>query len=252
MPTTHVAILVIGDEILSGDTQETNAYYMARRLAEAGARLERIVVAPDQRDTIARLTAELSSKFDVLITCGGIGPTHDDVTMEGIAQAFGVELRTHPQLEALLLEWRGADLDDSHRRLARVPEGVSLIWTDRYFPLVRLRNVYILPGVPRLLRSKFDGVLPQIRGEPLHVRQFRSAESELVLAAPLRELQTAHPEVVIGSYPTSTRQGDWAVRLVLKAPDRAALDAACAKLIARLPGLEELEELAEGATARSS
>jgi molybdenum cofactor synthesis domain-containing protein len=240
MPTTRVAILLIGDEILSGDTQETNAHYMARRLTEVGARLERILVIPDQRDTIARFTAELSDEFDVVITCGGIGPTHDDVTMEGVAQAFGAALRAHPQLEALLREWRGEDLDDSHRRLALVPEGVSLLWTDRYFPLVQMRNVYILPGVPRLLRAKFEGVLPQIQGERLHERQFRTAQTELDLAAPLKEIQAAHPQVVIGSYPSSARRGDWAVRLVLKAHDRSALDAACEELTSRLPGVEEI------------
>ncbi len=240
MSITRVAILVIGDEILSGDTHEENAHYMATRLASVGADLGRIVVIPDDLGEIARFVSSLSEEFDVVISCGGIGPTHDDRTMEGVARAFGVELIVHPQLATLLAEWRGAELDDSYRQLARVPEGVTLFWTDKYFPLMQMKNVYILPGVPRLLRQKFDGLLPQIHGEPQHQRQFRTDETELTMATPLGEVQAAHPDVIIGSYPFSDKPKHWAVRLVLKARDPDALQAACADLTARLPELTEL------------
>lgn len=239
MTINRVAILVVGDEILSGDTQETNAHYMACGLAQAGASLRRVVVIPDDLTEIARFARELSAEFDVVITSGGIGPTHDDVTMEGIARGLGLPLVRHPQLMALLTEWRGEDLDSALARLALVPEGASLLWTDKVFPLVQIRNLYILPGVPRLLRKKFDALLPRIEGEPTHQRQFRTDDNELFLASALGEVQAAHPRVVIGSYPYTPRTQQWVVRLVLKARDAAELEAACADLLARLPSLTE-------------
>ena len=241
MTIDRVAILVVGDEILSGDTQETNARYMACALARVGASLRRVVVIPDDLDEIARFARELSDEFDVVLSSGGIGPTHDDVTMEGIARGFGLPLVPHPQLVALLTEWRGQDLDDALRRLALVPEGAALLWTDKLFPLVQIRNLYVLPGVPRLLRKKFDALLPHIEGEPTHQRQFHTDENELSLARDLGEVQASFPRVVIGSYPFTPQTHSWSVRLVLKARDEAELDAACATLRARIPSLTEQE-----------
>ncbi len=152
MTIERVAILVVGDEILSGDTEEANAGFMARALFERGVTLGRIVVVPDHRHEIAAQVAGLADEFDVVITCGGIGPTHDDITLESIAQAFDVPLLDHPDLLALLHQWKGHDLDESHRRLARVPAPTVLHWYDDSFPLLQVNNVYVLPGVPRLLR----------------------------------------------------------------------------------------------------
>lgn len=240
MTIQRVAILVIGDEILSGDTQETNAHYMARELFGLGVSLRRIVVVPDEVDDIARHAAALSREHDVLITCGGIGPTHDDVTLESIARAFDVELEEHPELVALLRGWRGNDLDESHLRLARVPQGTELIWGGRSFPLLRVRNVYVLPGVPKLLRQEFATLLPLLHGEPLHERQFHTDVEELAIAAPLRALQQRHPDVSFGSYPSTDEAGAWSVRLVLKARDADALSSACDALTTQIEGLEEL------------
>jgi molybdenum cofactor synthesis domain-containing protein len=239
MTINRVAILVVGDEILSGDTQETNAHYMACALSRVGASLGRIVVVPDDLSEIARFSRELSDEFDVVITSGGIGPTHDDVTMEGIALGLGLPLAAHPQLLDLLSEWRGSDLDDATARLALVPEGALLHWVDSAFPLVQIRNLYVLPGVPRLLRKKFDALLSRIEGEPTCERQFSTEDNELSFAAALREVQAAHPRVVMGSYPYTPMSKSWAVRLVLKARDQPDLDAACAALESRLPGLVE-------------
>lgn len=233
---TRVAILVIGDEILSGDTQETNSHYMACGLARAGASLRRVLVVPDDVEEIARFAQELAAEHDVVLTSGGIGPTHDDVTMEGIARAFGVSLVAHPELHALVNAWRGEALDEAHLRLTRVPEGASLLWTDKKFPLVQFRNLYILPGVPRLLQRKFDALLPLIQGEPIWQRQLVTDESELSLAEALGAVQSDFPSVVIGSYPFSDGQGHWSVRLVLKARNAEELETACAAVRARIPG----------------
>lgn len=240
MSIARVAIVVVGNEILSGDTQDTNTYYMARRLAHVGAELGRVVVVPDRIAEIGRFVHEMSEEFEIVLSAGGIGPTHDDVTLEGIAAAFGLALVEHPQLLGLLQSWRGPDLDEPTRRLAQVPAGSSLLWIDSSFPLVQTRNVYILPGVPRLLRRKFEALLPHIEGEPLAERQFATEQSELTLADRLRAVQVAHPTVSIGSYPQSDGAGAWRVRLVLKARDGEALDRACARLLADIPELEPL------------
>lgn len=246
MSVARVAIVVVGNEILSGDTRDTNTYYIARRLTQVGAELGRVVVVPDRVAEIARFVREMSDEFEIVLSAGGIGPTHDDVTLEGIAAAFGVELVEHPQLVDLLRSWRGPDLDEPTLRLARVPEKSSLLWIDASFPLVQTRNVYILPGVPRLLRRKLEALLPHIEGEPLVERQFSTDETELILADRLRAIQAAHPTVSIGSYPQSDSTGAWRVRLVLKARDGEALERACEHLVTDIPELEKLPPTPDG------
>ncbi len=243
MTIQRVAILVVGDEILSGDTEEANAGYMARALFERGVSLGRIVVVPDVLDEIAGQLRPLAQDFDVVITCGGIGPTHDDITMESIARAFDVPLIDHPELLALLKKWKGASLNDSHRRLARVPAPTVLHWYDNNFPLVQVKNVYVLPGVPRLLKQKFTNLLPRLTGEPLHQRQFRTIRDELSFADALRKVQERSPDVSVGSYPYTETPGQWAVRLVLKAHDPKALNRACEDLTSTLGQQQELVEL---------
>jgi len=241
MPIDRVAILVVGDEILSGDTPEANTGFMARSLFERGVGLGRIVVVPDQPDEIATQVAALSGEFDAVITCGGIGPTHDDITMESIAQAFDVALVDHPDLVALLRKWKGDDLNDSHLHLARVPAPAVLHRINDSFPLVQVHNVYVLPGVPRLLRKKFPHVLARLRGEPLHQRQFTVTQDELSFAEALGAVQQRSPDVTVGSYPYTVADGQWAVRLVLKSRDRDALDRACEDLQSHLEAPVELD-----------
>jgi molybdenum cofactor synthesis domain-containing protein len=240
MTVPRVAILVIGSEILSGDTAETNAGFMARHLAAVGASLRRVVIVPDEVGEIARFTAELSAEHDVVFTCGGIGPTHDDVTYEGIARGLGVPLALDPELVALIEAWKHGPLDDAHRRLARVPAGATLFRGDGQFPVVRVRNVYVLPGVPRLLQRKFPELLCAVRGEPVLTRQYRTGETELVLADALSAVQAAHPEVEIGSYPSTPASGAWSVRLVLRCRCAAPLEAACQALVAAIPSVIEI------------
>jgi molybdenum cofactor synthesis domain-containing protein len=240
MTVPRVAILVIGSEILSGDTEETNARFMARHLAAVGASLRRVVIVPDDLAEIARFAAELAAEHDVVFTCGGIGPTHDDVTYEGIARAFGAPLVLHPEIVTLIEAWKGGPLDPAHQRLARVPEGATLFRGDGQFPVVRVQNVIVLPGVPRLLQRKFPELLCLVRGEPVLTRQFRTDETELSLAAALSGVQSAHPEVEIGSYPSTPASGAWTVRLVLRCRCADPLERACLALVAAIPSVREL------------
>jgi molybdenum cofactor synthesis domain-containing protein len=197
------AALVIGNELLSGKIQESNLIELARTLRALGVRLIRAVFVPDEIDVIARAVQELSAAADVLFTSGGVGPTHDDVTVEAVAQAFGVRAVIDPTLAALLREVYGERCSDAHLRMALVPEGAELVSSsDVRWPTPLMRNVFVLPGVPEIFRMRLDAVRQHLSGP----RPFVSSAVFLTLDEPeltpmLNQVVAAHPEVEIGSYP---------------------------------------------------
>src|SRR5262245_49765860 len=154
------AIVLIGNEILSGKVVDANAAYLCRELRALGVDVKRIAVIPDEIDVIAAEIAAASRGYDVVFTSGGVGPTHDDVTIEGVARAVGVPVIRHPRLVALLQDFyrdRGTELTDARLKMAEVPEGAELVEDETLrFPGVAVRNIYILPGVPEIFRQKFD------------------------------------------------------------------------------------------------
>src|SRR5579884_2407614 len=153
------AIVVIGNEILSGKTQDENALFLARELRELGVDLRKISVIPDELDLIAAEVRGFSAEFDFVFTTGGVGPTHDDVTMDGIAIAFGQKIRRHPELEAILRHYYNADLIEGNLRMADVPDGARLVGgKGMWFPVVAGENVFIFPGVPEILQRKFNRI----------------------------------------------------------------------------------------------
>src|SRR5882757_2477144 len=150
------ALVVVGNEILSGKVQDSNAYFAARELRKIGVALARIATIPDELDLIAGEVAYCSRNFDFVITSGGVGPTHDDLTMEGVARAFGRRVTRHPELERLLRDFYGARLEERNLRMADVPDGVTLHHgAQSQWPIVAFDNVYILPGIPEIFRKKF-------------------------------------------------------------------------------------------------
>jgi molybdenum cofactor synthesis domain-containing protein len=197
------AALVIGNELLSGKIQESNLIELARTLRALGVRLIRAVFVPDEIEVIARAVQELSAAADVLFTSGGVGPTHDDVTVEAVAQAFGVRAVIDPTLAALLREVYGERCSDAHLRMALVPEGAELVSSsDVRWPTPLMRNVFVLPGVPEIFRMRLDAVRQHLSGP----RPFVSSAVFLTLDEPeltpmLNQVVAAHPEVEIGSYP---------------------------------------------------
>lgn len=242
MTAPSVAILAVGDEILRGEVQEANAYHMAAQLNQVGANLRCILVTGDEVETIARWVRVLSDEHDFLIVCGGVGPTHDDVTMEGVARAFGVKLISHPDLTALIEKWRGESADEAMMRLTQVPQGTVLFQVEGHFPVVRVHNTFILPGVPKILRRKFADILDLMRADdgPVLKRNFISLVSELDIAQPLSSLaQQLAPEVSIGSYPEKMSRDEHRVRLTLTSRDAEALERACRLLMETFPHLEE-------------
>ncbi len=218
------AFLVIGNEILSGKVADTNTGLLARLLRTKGIELRRVVTIPDEPEVIAAETAQLAASHDFLFTSGGVGATHDDVTMEGVARAFGTGVIHHPRFLASL---RQRGLGTSHRDLARVPEGAELReGRKETWPVVVMRNVWILPGLPPVFERKLEILAECLPEGP---RYF--ADEELVprpeeeLIPLLDRVVADHPQVQIGSYPVAA-----GTRITLDGDDGQAVANAAAAL----------------------
>ena len=200
MPTA--GIVIIGDEILTGKFVEENAAFLIGELRALGVDLRRITVIPDELDDIADTVMAASRRFDHVFTSGGVGPTHDDVTIAAIAKAFGVGVRREGVLEAKVRAYWGERLADANLRLADVPDGAELVYgKDAIWPVVCVRNVYILPGVPTLFRRKFVDIRDRFRSEPVTAARLYVDADEGELADDMTAVAAAHPTVRIGSYP---------------------------------------------------
>ncbi|MCA9571919.1 MAG: competence/damage-inducible protein A [Myxococcales bacterium] len=229
-----VAAVIIGREILTGKFPDENGPFFIRRLRDLGADLRRLVVVDDDVEAIASEVARCSAAHDHVFTTGGVGPTHDDVTLEAVARAFGVELVLEPRLVELLSKY-DIPQDDANLRMARIPAGSELHEGQASgYPIVRTRNVWVLPGVPRLVELKFETIAPLVRGPGIHARRLLLSVHETDIAARLSALVAEHPEVDVGSYP---RFGEGDVRVILTLESRSpdALDAADAAISAVLP-----------------
>lgn len=238
MPTTPTdptaALVIIGNEILTGKLVDQNSPFLLKELFDLGVAVGRMVTIPDEVDTIAHEVRLASEGFDFVLTSGGVGPTHDDVTLMAIARAFDVPLVVHPDLQALLTQHFGDDISPAAQRMALVPEGTRLLKEGAMrFPLLVCRNVYIFPGVPEFLRRKFVAIRDEFRGRPYHLAQIRTTQTEDLLASCLQETVDAFRGVEIGSYPRFEAEGHW-VLLTLQSKEPAVLEAARAFLCSRL------------------
>ncbi|MBA3817851.1 MAG: competence/damage-inducible protein A [Deltaproteobacteria bacterium] len=220
-------IVIIGDEILSGKFADENAAFLIGELRSLGVELRRVVMIPDVLDDIAMTVVDFAARFDHVFTSGGVGPTHDDVTMEGIARGFGTRVVRQPVLEERVRAYWGERLAEPNLRLADVPEGCELVYgKDEVWPVVAYRNVYILPGVPTLFRRKFIDIRDRFRGEAVTVARVYINADEGQIADHLDAVVAAYPEVKIGSYPRFSEQ-DFRVLITLEG--RAAGDVARAQ-----------------------
>ncbi len=197
------AALLIGNELLSGKVHESNLVELARTLRSLGVALRRVVMLPDEMDAIAAEVRALSDTHDVVFTSGGVGPTHDDITLEAVAKAFGVKAVVHPEFEALLQAVYGDRMTDAHRRMALAPEGAELVsHAEARWPTVVMKNVWVLPGVPEAFRMKLGVVRAKVRGASRFVtREVITKMDEPDLKPLLDRIVAAHPDVEIGSYP---------------------------------------------------
>ena len=232
MPTA--GIVIIGDEILSGKFAEENAAFLIGELRTLGVDLRRITIVPDVEADIVESVREASSRFDHVFTSGGVGPTHDDVTMAAIAHAFDTTVVRHPELEAKVRGYWKERLADANLRLADVPAGAELVYgKDDVWPVVCFRNIYILPGVPALFRRKFVDIRDRFRAAPVTAARLYVDAEEGDLAPHLDAVVAAFSAVKIGSYPRFS-EVDFRVLVTLEGVARADVTAAFEALAARL------------------
>ena len=233
------AVMIIGDEILSGRTQDTNLRDIARYLATYGVDLAEARVVPDIEDEIVTTLNHLRGRYDYVITTGGIGPTHDDITADSVAKAFGVELYEHPDIIAMMASrWQG-ELNAARRRMARVPVGGDLVKNPVQGPPgFTIGNVFVLAGVPAIMRGMLEDVGPRLRtGKVVLSRTVRVVGTgEGVIAAPLEALAKAHPALSLGSYPFYG-EGTYGSNLVIRGRDEAEVAATVEELVAALEGV---------------
>ncbi len=233
------AVMIIGDEILSGRTQDTNLRDIARYLGTYGVDLAEARVVPDVEEEIVNTLNHLRQRYDYVITTGGIGPTHDDITADSVAKAFGVELYEHPDIIAMMASrWQG-ELNAARRRMARVPVGGDLVKNPVQGPPgFTIGNVFVLAGVPAIMRGMLEDVGPRLRtGKVVIARTVRvEGTGEGVIAAPLEALAKAHPTLSLGSYPFFG-DGQYGSNLVIRGRDEAEVAATVDELVAALEGV---------------
>ena len=230
------AVLIIGDEILSGRTQDTNLRDIARYLGVHGVDVAEARTVSDVTADIVDALNALRARYDYVITTGGIGPTHDDITADAVALAFGVELYEHPEIIALLKARVGLELNAARRRMARVPVGGDLVKNPVSGPPgFTIGNVFVLAGVPSIMRGMLEDVGPRLRGGAVTVSRTVRVEGsgEGVIAAPLEAVAKAHPAMSLGSYPFFG-DGKFGSNLVLRGRDPAELSTTVDELIAAL------------------
>ena len=233
------AILVIGDEILSGRTKDKNIGTIADRCTELGIDLREVRVVPDELDEIVAAVNALRARYTYLFTTGGIGPTHDDITADAIAAAFGVGISEDPRAIALLLERiKPEDLNEARRRMARIPHGAALVENEvSKAPGFWIGNVIVMAGVPAIMRMMLDAVTPKLAVGSRTVSRAIAAGRlpEGNYAAALKAIAAEHPAVSIGSYP-SMRDGQFHNEIVVRGKDAVEVEAAAARVDAMLRG----------------
>lgn len=231
-------VLLIGNELLSGKTQDANLKFIATELARLGIRLEEARVIRDDTDAIVTAVNECRAHYTYVFTTGGIGPTHDDITAEAVAKAFDVELIVDP--EAIVrLKHGGAELNEARLRMARVPEGAELLENPiSAAPGFRVENVFVLAGVPPIARAMFAAAEPLLnRGPTIHSRNVDVFLREGDIATALDGIARAHPEVEIGSYPF-VRDGRFGANLVVRGTDERTVEAVLEEIKSTMAGLQ--------------
>ena len=235
MKNPTAAMLVIGDEILSGRTRDANTHYLAGELTKVGIDLKEIRVVSDDHAAIIEAVRALSARYDHLFTSGGIGPTHDDITADAVAEAFGVTITHRADAMALLqshYERQGQEFNEARQRMARIPEGAELIDNPiSVAPGFILKNVHVMAGVPTIFEAMLSSVLPRLTGgAPLLSQSLRVMRGEGEIAAEFGRLAADFPDLTMGSYPFQ-QNGAFGTNLVIRGTDAARLDAAMLRLV---------------------
>jgi molybdopterin-biosynthesis enzyme MoeA-like protein len=230
------AALIIGNEILTGKVAEQNIFVLARELFALGVELKRVVVCSDDIPIIVRDLDALRSEHDIVVTSGGVGPTHDDVTVKAVAKAFHVPVVRAPTYESMLRDHYRERLTDMHLRMADVPEGCRLITTEQMrWPTIAMANVYVFPGVPEIFRAKVAVLREELKGQSaFYSRAVYVTLDEPALARLLDRLSEAHREVSIGSYLYWGNDSDYRTKMTIDGRSEELVESCFAEMLAGL------------------
>jgi FAD synthetase len=228
-------IVIIGNEVLSGKTHDTNSYFLCTELRQLGVEVQKISTIPDVIELIGEEVAAFANRFDLVFTTGGVGPTHDDVTIEGIAHGFGLKVVRHPDIERRMRQRLGSEINDARLRMANVPQGAELLATEAMFaPVVMIRNIFIFPGIPRILQERFHAIKERFRDTPYLLKNVYVKFGEGIIAAILNDLLANFPELLLGSYPVLDLP-EYKVKVTLESKDADYLNRALQTLVSSLP-----------------
>jgi molybdenum cofactor synthesis domain-containing protein len=229
------AIVITGNEILSGKVPEQNAQYLARELRGLGVNLKRIAIIPDQLSAIAEEIAFCKNRFDFIFTSGGIGPTHDDVTVEGVALGLNKPLIESPTLAKMLRDIYSDRVNPALMKMAAVPEGTEFIYgAGLRSPVLLIENIYIFPGVPEYLINKFTAIKDRFLESPFYLKKIFLCQDEEKIADPLNKTLEQFPKLLLGSYPI-LHQKEYKVIVTVESKDTGYLDLAAKTLLSFLP-----------------
>ena len=228
-------IVIIGNEVLSGKTQDINSHFFCTELRRLGVEVQKISTIQDEIELIGAEVATFSERYDYVFTSGGVGPTHDDVTIDGIARGFGLKVVRHPDIERRMRQRFGGDVNEARLRMANVPEGAKLLATEALFaPIVNIHNVYIFPGIPSILQERFHSIKEMFRDTPYYLKNVYVRYGEGVIAEMLNDLLAKFPQLMLGSYPVLNLP-DYKVKVTLESKDQSYLDKALQVFVASLP-----------------
>lgn len=232
---TTAGIIIIGNEILSGKVHDVNSHYLACELRSLGVDVRRISVIPDETEIIGAEALQFSSQYDYVFTSGGVGPTHDDVTMSGIAKGFGVKLVLNTEIRNFLTSRYKHIVNSSVLKMAEIPEGSDvLISEDMRFPIVSYRNIFIFPGIPEYLTTKFSMIKERFRSSGFYLKRLFLNTHESEFAEILNLVVTENPLVQFGSYPIRGKQ-EYMVIITAESKSSNDLNTAVNDLIGKLP-----------------
>lgn len=236
MERSGAAAVIIGNEVLSAKVQDANGPYLIRRLREVGIRLRSVEIVEDDVDAIVGAVARARLTARYVFTSGGIGPTHDDVTVRAVALAMARKVVRLPEMVELIQARALDHLTPEAMRLADAPEGTELLPQEgTWYPVMSVDGVFMLPGVPQLFRRQLETILARLQGSPVHIRNLYLRLGESAIAAVLDRVALAMPHVAIGSYPVFDRSLDYLVKVTVEAPELAPVEEAVQQLRGGLP-----------------
>jgi molybdenum cofactor synthesis domain-containing protein len=236
MEPTGAAAVIIGNEVLTAKVVDANGPHLIQRLREVGIPLRSLEIVPDEVDVIVEAVARARLRAKYVFTSGGIGPTHDDVTVRAVALAMGRKVVRLPEMVDLIRSKAVDKPTAEGLRLADAPEGAVLIaQPGSWYPVLTVEDVFMLPGVPQLFRTQLEAVLARLRGTPVHLRVLYLNQGESAVAAMLDRVALDMPHVAIGSYPVFDRSLDYAVKVTVESVDRSSVEEALQRLLAGLP-----------------